>query len=525
MLFHELAKIINHAKEKNAIYSNFVVYEPYDKLVLFTKGNSIEDLFFQKDIDSRQLSIFSKELLDIFCKRFIFISNNATITFGVAKCGGRSDVYDFEKLDQNNISDMVGLDQLNNESIESNPIEEQLSMNNIIEFSQYNIFEDFNALEWSSLLNQLSCDDFTNLIIFYKFTDSFTANYSLSINDLTKSSSNLSLKSFLSRYYIQPYFAMYWNNVPIERILVVSRLFKRITISILVNDITSSVDAEIKKKQKILRQLKSDNENCLNNYNITVRSYPVIPSQVTPEQQAFMRNTKNSMQQQKDYIQIISNEINELNTKMSCPILLEFRIGFNIFDLANDGLFIYNFGKFVKHLKLKALISDDQILLPGFCAILDINSNIDIHPTKQSLNPCSDEFKINSYFKKVYYHYYKNQIDKLLIQRDNILFENNIAIKDFAFWKSIGYDIKSYNDWKQTSKYEESFKYRYFYNYQYIQCSKCSKWRELDLFQYFLDKRQNQDQIILELNSFLDQEISCDNKYIKNRYYFIFSFF
>ena len=141
-----------------------------------------------------------------------------------------------------------------------------------------------------------------------------------------------------------------------------------------------------------------------------------------------------------------------------------------------------------------------------------------IHQTQQSLHPSSDEFKINSYFKKIYYHYYNNQIDKLLIQRDNILFENNISIKDFTFWKCLGYEMKSYHDWRQTRKYEESFKYRYFYNYQYIQCSKCSKWRELDLFQYFSTNRQNQDQIIVELNSFLEQEISCDNKYIKNRY-------
>ena len=144
MIFHELAKIINHAKEKNATYSNFIVYEPYDKLVLFTKGDSIEDLFFQNDGDSKQLSIFSRQILDLLCKRFIFVSNNTTLTFGLAKSGEQCHAYDFEKLDQSNLSNIVDLDQLNNESIESNRIEEQLSMININEFSQYNIFEDFN---------------------------------------------------------------------------------------------------------------------------------------------------------------------------------------------------------------------------------------------------------------------------------------------------------------------------------------------------------------------------------------------
>ena len=533
MFFHQLAYFINLISSNNQLYSKFIVRNQLDKLILVNKGHSNTQFFLSTTNNYCDITNDLKWLLMLFCDRFLLLSKCTLNDDAIGNCIVQDKIYhcalkSFQNRNHKKKSTSSSLPMLieDYDDTTENYFTREFFANQI---PTSNIYDDFSENEWTDLVGLLdSEDESANLIVFYSFKDSFTKNYDLRRDDIIKRIDNSSFKEFLSNYFYVPKYDIYWNSELIEKIYRVSRLLARRKLSIAVDDLNYTHNKHLNTCRNALKQLKENNKISLKVYNKMVESSHPVPSQRTNSEIQNFKQKKDEIENNTTNIELIDGIKTMHQENIKNAVLLNFIIGYDMFNIKNDGLYIYIKGIFIKHIPLLTLLSTlDKINDPsredltlifhrGFCAFINCNEDINIQ-TCNELNLKTDEFILRKHFKTIYLEFTKIK-SNMIIYDDNILFKSKNVIGNIAFWKTIGYSPIS----EKLSNYDKSYEYRYFYTYNFVQCCSCKKWRELDLLS-MLEKKDNErvlytpDKVLSELKPLLETGIECKHPFVNIR--------
>jgi hypothetical protein len=539
MVYHHLAYLINLISSKNKLSSNFIVNSNLDKLILVNKGNSNTQFFFSTSTTSNYCDISNdlKWLLVLFCDRFLLLSKCILNDDEIGNCIIQERNYNcaLKKFDHKKIKKTTTSPSLFSQLQEFEDNDSSGSTENYFtreffdkQIENSNVFEDFSKNEWNELVELLGSEEESiNLTVFYRFKDNFKNNFDLKQDDIIDRRDKSSFKEFLSTYFFIPKYDICWNGELIEKIFRVSRLLARRKLSIVVDDLNYTHYKRLKSCKDALTTLKSDHQLSLKDYNEKVESCHPVPSQRTS-------NEIQNFKQKKEKINVTSAMIKEItNIKtmhlehIKNSVILDYIIGYDMFNVENDGLYIYIKGVFIKHIPLRTLLSFlDPVNDPkridlstiwhrGLCTFINCNEDIGIE-TCNEINLKSDEFILRKHFKTIYLEFITTIKKNIIIYDDNVLFNSKNAVGNVCFWGIVGYSESSL----KLANYAKSYEYRYFYTYNHVQCVNCKKWRELDLLS-IMDRKDKEgvllntpDNVNSVLKELLKNGISCDHPFV-----------